>query len=109
MVTVVRVGVPVHRCSCCGSAEITYQNEFLSSAFQILCASLAYIDDILSVALLCFPFGYLMSGLVDHVSDVPCFHDDSIPVNGHPLALQQKYKKLKNKYIDFLSKIVKSK
>lgn len=109
MVTVVRVGVPAHCCSCCGSAEITYQNEFLSSAFQILCASLAYIDDILSVALLCFPFGYLMSGLVDHVSDVPCFHDDSIPVNGHPLALQQKYKKLKNKYIDLLSKIVNSK
>lgn len=81
VVTVLQVGVPVHCCWSCGSAEITYQHEdeFLNSGLQTLCASLAYSDDIISVANLYFSFGYPMSDLADHASNFPCFHDDSPP------------------------------
>lgn len=65
---------------------------------------LAYSDDILSVAILYFSFGYPVSDTADDASDFSCFLDDSLPMNGHPLAVQHKYKMMKNKYIIFLPK-----
>lgn len=80
VVTVAQVEVPVYCCWFCRSAESNYQHEeeFLNSAFHVLCASLVCSDDILSVTILYF-FDYPISDLVDHVSDIPCFLNDSPP------------------------------
>lgn len=62
VVAAVQVGVPVHGCWSCGSAEIPYQreDECRNLGLQILCASLAYSDGNLSMAILYY-FGYLVS------------------------------------------------